>query len=191
MGASCNNRCPGRRGLRWQSAYCQAQRTDIRSAPSCVSPRRHAACYTPLRRSCGLGWQTRGMQREALPSGARILVAARMLIAPFAGRSLAGRAWRPPGESRQVEAFTGEHMLLASPPRLRVLEALHTGVRPGGPPARKLRKPPERSKSGRIIRGCDRFRGSAAAADRPPPPLEAPATPDAGRQGGCPPMRER
>jgi predicted nucleic acid-binding protein len=87
------------------------------------------------------------MTLEDLPNGARIFVDANILIYHFSGISLECRAFLQRCESRQVEAFTGVHILLEITHRLMVLEALQKGLITGGQPARKLREQPEIIKS--------------------------------------------
>jgi predicted nucleic acid-binding protein len=87
------------------------------------------------------------MKLEDLPNGARIFVDANILIYHFSGISLECRAFLQRCESRQVEAFTGVHILLEITHRLMVLEALQKGLITGGQPARKLREQPEIIKS--------------------------------------------
>ena len=87
------------------------------------------------------------MKLEDLPSGERIFVDANILIYHFAGISVECRAFLQRCESRQVEAFTGIHILLEVTHRLMVLEALHKGLITGGQPARKLKEQPEVIKS--------------------------------------------
>jgi predicted nucleic acid-binding protein len=83
------------------------------------------------------------MKLEDLPEGARVLVDANILIYHFSGVSLECRAFLQRCESRQVEAFTGVHILLEVTHRLMVLEALQKGLITGGQPARKLKEQPE------------------------------------------------
>jgi uncharacterized protein len=87
------------------------------------------------------------MKLEDLPSGARIFVDANILIYHFSGISLECRAFLQRCESRQVETFTGVHILLEITHRLMVLEALQKGLITGGQPARKLKEQPEIIKS--------------------------------------------
>jgi predicted nucleic acid-binding protein len=94
------------------------------------------------------------MKLEALPHGARIFVDANILIYHFAGISVECRAFLQRCESRQIEAFTGVHILLEVTHRLMVLEALHKGLITGGQPARKLREQPE------IIKGLREYKQS-------------------------------
>ena len=83
------------------------------------------------------------MKLEDLPDGTRILVDANILIYHFSGISLECRAFRQRCESRQVEAFTGVHIVLEVTHRLMILEALQKGLITGGQPARKLQEQPE------------------------------------------------
>jgi predicted nucleic acid-binding protein len=94
------------------------------------------------------------MKLEDLPSGARIFVDANILIYHFSGISLECRAFLQRCESRQVEAFTGIHVLLEVTHRLMVLEALHKGLITGGQPARKLKEQPE------VIKGLREYNQS-------------------------------
>ena len=82
------------------------------------------------------------------------LVDANILIYHFAGISLECRAFLQRCESRQVEAFTGVHILLEITHRLMVLEALQKGLITGGQPARKLKERPE------IIKGLREYNQS-------------------------------
>jgi predicted nucleic acid-binding protein len=83
------------------------------------------------------------MKLEDLPRGARIFVDAIILIYHFSGISLQCRAFLQRCEARQVEAFTGVHILLEITHRLMVLEAVQKGLITGGQPARKLKEQPE------------------------------------------------
>ena len=94
------------------------------------------------------------MKLEDLPSGARIFVDANILIYHFSGISLECRAFLQRCESRQVEAFTGVHILLEITHRLMVLEALQKGLITGGQPARKLKEQPE------VIKGLREYNQS-------------------------------
>jgi predicted nucleic acid-binding protein len=94
------------------------------------------------------------MKLENLPRGARIFVDANILIYHFSGISLECRAFLQRCESRQVEAFTGVHILLEITHRLMVLEALQKGLITGGQPARKLKEQPE------IIKGLREYNQS-------------------------------
>ena len=64
------------------------------------------------------------MKLDDLPDGARIFVDANILIYHFSGISLECRAFLQRCESRQVEAFTGVHIVLEVTHRLLILEAL-------------------------------------------------------------------
>ena len=97
------------------------------------------------------------MKLEDLPSGARIFVDANILIYHFSGISLECRAFLQRCESRQVEAFTGVHILLEITHRLMVLEALQKGLITGGQPARKLKEQPE------IIKGLHEYNPTATS----------------------------
>ena len=94
------------------------------------------------------------MKLEDLPSGTRIFVDANILIYHFSGISKECRAFLQRCESRQVEAFTGVHILLEITHRLMVLEALQKGLITGGQPARKLKEQPE------IIKGLREYKQS-------------------------------
>ena len=83
------------------------------------------------------------MRLEELPSGTAIFVDANILIYHFSGISLECRAFLQRCESRQVEAFTGVHIVLEVTHRLMMLEALQKGLITGGQPARKLKEQPE------------------------------------------------
>jgi predicted nucleic acid-binding protein len=82
------------------------------------------------------------MKLEDLPDGARVFVDANILIYHFSGISAECRAFLQRCEAKQVEAFTGVHILLEVTHRLMVLEALHKGLITGGQPARKLKEQP-------------------------------------------------
>lgn len=94
------------------------------------------------------------MKFEDLPSGARIFVDANILIYHFSGMSLECQAFFQRCESRQVEAFTGVHIVLEVTHRLMMLEALQNGLITGGQPARKLKEQPE------IIKGLHEYNQS-------------------------------
>ncbi|MDH3598272.1 MAG: hypothetical protein OEU26_01390 [Candidatus Tectomicrobia bacterium] len=64
------------------------------------------------------------MKLEELPDGAPIFVDANILIYHISGLSLECRAFLQRCESRQVEAFTGVHIVLEVTHRLMMLEAL-------------------------------------------------------------------
>jgi predicted nucleic acid-binding protein len=87
------------------------------------------------------------MQLEDVPNGEQIFVDANILIYHFSGISSACRTFLRRCESRQVEAFTGVHILLEVAHRLMMLEALHTGLISGGQLARRLKEQPEIVKS--------------------------------------------
>jgi predicted nucleic acid-binding protein len=87
------------------------------------------------------------MQLEDVPDGEQIFVDANILIYHFSGISSACRTFLQRCESRQVEAFTGVHILLEVAHRLMMLEALHKGLISGGQLARKLKEQPEIVKS--------------------------------------------
>lgn len=94
------------------------------------------------------------MKLEDLPEGAHVFIDANILIYHFSGISLECRALLQRCESRQVEAFTGVHILLEVTHRLMVLEALQKGLITGGQPARKLKEQPE------IIKGLRAYNRS-------------------------------
>jgi uncharacterized protein len=83
------------------------------------------------------------MKLEDLPGGTPIFVDANFLIYHFSGISQECRAFLQRRESRQVEAFTGVHIVLEVMHRLIMLEALQKGLITGGQPARKLKEQPE------------------------------------------------
>ena len=87
------------------------------------------------------------MTLEDLADGARVFVDANILIYHFSGISVECRAFLQRCESKQVDAFTGIHILLEVTHRLMVLEALHKGLITGGQPARKLKEQPTIIKS--------------------------------------------
>jgi uncharacterized protein len=73
------------------------------------------------------------------------------LLSANQGVSLECRAFLQRREFRQVEAFTGVHILLEVFHRLMVLEALQKGLIAGGQPARKLKEQPE------VIKGLRKY----------------------------------
>jgi predicted nucleic acid-binding protein len=83
------------------------------------------------------------MKLEDLPEGSSIFVDANIFIYHFSGTSLECQAFLQQCESRQVEAFTGVHIVLEVTHRLMMLEALQKGLITGGQPARKLKEQPE------------------------------------------------
>ena len=83
------------------------------------------------------------MKLEELPDGARIFVDANILIYHFSGTSLECQAFLQRCEFKQLEAFTGVHIVLEVAHRLMMLEALQKGLITGGQPARKLKEQPE------------------------------------------------
>jgi predicted nucleic acid-binding protein len=83
------------------------------------------------------------MKLEDVPGGTPIFVDANIFIYHFSGISLECRAFLQRCESRQVEAFTGVHIVLEVMHRLMMLEALQKGLITGGQPARKLKEQPE------------------------------------------------
>lgn len=83
------------------------------------------------------------MKLEDLSGGTPIFVDANIFIYHFSGISLECRAFLQRCESRQVEAFTGVHIVLEVMHRLMMLEALQKGLITGGQPARKLKEQPE------------------------------------------------
>jgi len=82
------------------------------------------------------------MRLEEIPEGERIFVDANILIYHFSGISPECRAFLQRCERKQVEAFTGIHILLEVAHRLMVLEALHKGLISGSQPARRLKEQP-------------------------------------------------
>jgi predicted nucleic acid-binding protein len=87
------------------------------------------------------------MKLEDLPDGERICVDANILIYHFTGISSECRTFLQRCEARQVEAFTGVHIVLEVMHRLMLLEALRKGLISGGQLARKLKERPEIVKS--------------------------------------------
>ena len=87
------------------------------------------------------------MQLEDVPDGEQIFVDANILIYHFSGISSTCRTFLQRCESKQVEAFTGAHILLEVAHRLMMLEALHKGLITGGQLARRLKEQPEIVKS--------------------------------------------
>ena len=83
------------------------------------------------------------MKLEDLPGGTPIFVDANIFIYHFSGISLECRAFLQRCEFRQVEAFTGVHIVLEVMHRLMMLEALQKGLITGGQPARRLKEQPE------------------------------------------------
>jgi len=83
------------------------------------------------------------MKLEDLSGETPIFVDANIFIYHFSGISLECRAFLQRCESRQVEAFTGVHIVLEVMHRLMMLEALQKGLITGGQPARKLKEQPE------------------------------------------------
>ena len=83
------------------------------------------------------------MLLEDVPHGDQIFVDANILIYHFSGVSAACRTFLQRCESKQVEAFTGVHVLLEVAHRLMLLEALHKGFVSGGQLVRKLKEQPE------------------------------------------------
>jgi predicted nucleic acid-binding protein len=67
------------------------------------------------------------MQLEDVPNEEQIFVDANILIYHFSGISSACRTFLQRCESKQVEAFTGVHVLLEVAHRLMILEALIRG----------------------------------------------------------------
>ena len=123
----------------------------------------------PIQRPFGLSWKKMCMKLEDLPEGARVLVDANILIYHFSGVSLECRAFLQRREFRQVEAFTGVHILLEVFHRLMVLEALQKGLIAGGQPARKLKEQPEVIRAYvSIIRQSSRFLVCVSASQRSP-----------------------
>lgn len=87
------------------------------------------------------------MQLEDVSDGEQIFVDANILIYHFSGISSACRTFLQRCESKQVEAFTGVHIVLEVAHRLMMLEAFHKGLISGGQLARKLKEQPEIVKS--------------------------------------------
>lgn len=87
------------------------------------------------------------MKLEDVPDGGRIFVDANILIYHFSGISPDCRFFLARCESRQVEAFTGVHILLEVTHRLMILEALQKGLISGSQPARRLKEKPDVIKS--------------------------------------------
>lgn len=83
------------------------------------------------------------MKLEDVPDGTTICVDANILIYHFSGLSLECQAFLQRCESRQVDAYTGVHIVLEVMHRLMMLEALQKGLITGGQPARKLKEQPE------------------------------------------------
>jgi predicted nucleic acid-binding protein len=83
------------------------------------------------------------MQLEDVPNGEQIFVDANILIYHFSGISSACQTFLQRCASKQVEAFTGVHILLEVTHRLMILEALHKRLISGGQLARKLKEQPE------------------------------------------------
>jgi len=83
------------------------------------------------------------MNLDEVPQGERIYIDANILIYHFSRVSMACRSFLARCESKQLEAFTGTHVLLEVAHRLMVLEALHKELISGGQPARKLKEKPE------------------------------------------------
>jgi predicted nucleic acid-binding protein len=83
------------------------------------------------------------MKLEDLPDGASIFGDANILIYHFSGTSLACQGFLQRCESRQIDAFTGVHIVLEVTHRLMMLEALQKGLITGGQPARKLKEQPK------------------------------------------------
>jgi predicted nucleic acid-binding protein len=74
------------------------------------------------------------MKLEDVPGGTPIFVDANIFIYHFSGISLECRAFLQRCESRQVEAFTGVHIVLEVMHRLMMLEALQKGLIPVASP---------------------------------------------------------
>jgi len=83
------------------------------------------------------------MKLEDVPAGTTIFVDANILIYHFSGLSLECQAFLQRCESRQVDAYTGVHIVLEVMHRLMMLEALQKGFITGGQPARRLKEHPE------------------------------------------------
>jgi len=87
------------------------------------------------------------MKLEEVPNGGQIFVDANIFIYHFSRLSAECRSFLARCESRQIEAFTGVHVVLDVAHRLMMLEALHKGLITGSQPARKLKERPEIVKS--------------------------------------------
>jgi predicted nucleic acid-binding protein len=83
------------------------------------------------------------MNLDDVPQGERLFVDANIFIYHFSRVSLECRGFFARCESKQLEAFTGTHVVLEVAHRLMILEALHKGLISGGQPARKLKEKPE------------------------------------------------
>jgi uncharacterized protein len=83
------------------------------------------------------------MKLEEAPNGGRIFVDANIFIYHFSRLSAECRSFLARCESREIEAFTGVHIVLEVAHRLMMLEALHKGLITGSQPARKLKERPE------------------------------------------------
>jgi predicted nucleic acid-binding protein len=94
------------------------------------------------------------MKLEDLPDGTTIFVDANILIYHFSGLSLECQAFLQRCESRQVDAYTGVHIVLEVMHRLMMLEALQKGLITGGQPARRLKEHPE------IVKGLQAYNQS-------------------------------
>ena len=94
------------------------------------------------------------MKLEDLPDGTTIFVDANILIYHFSGLSLECQAFLQRCESRQVDAYTGVHIVLEVMHRLMMLEALQKGFIIGGQPARRLKEHPE------IVKGLQAYNQS-------------------------------
>jgi predicted nucleic acid-binding protein len=80
------------------------------------------------------------MQLEDVPNGEQIFVDANILIYHSSGISQACRTFLQRCESKQVEAYTGVHILLEVAHRLMMLEASHRGLITGGQSVRRLKE---------------------------------------------------
>jgi predicted nucleic acid-binding protein len=87
------------------------------------------------------------MKLEDVPEGGRIFVDANILIYHFSGISFDCRSFLERCESRQIDAFTGVHIILEVTHRLMILEAQNKGLISGSQPARKLKEKPDIIKS--------------------------------------------
>jgi predicted nucleic acid-binding protein len=94
------------------------------------------------------------MKLEDVPAGTTIFVDANILIYHFSGLSLECQAFLQRCESRQVDAYTGAHIVLEVMHRLMMLEALQKGFITGGQPARRLKEHPE------IVKGLQAYNQS-------------------------------
>ncbi|MBI4642017.1 MAG: type II toxin-antitoxin system VapC family toxin [Candidatus Tectomicrobia bacterium] len=83
------------------------------------------------------------MKLEDVPDGGHVFVDSNILIYHFSGISPECRSFLERCESKQIQAFTGVHILLEVTHRLMILEALSKGLISSAQPARKLKEKPE------------------------------------------------